>query len=121
ADPPSWIAIVHGWVYFVYLILTADLAQKVRWPIGRTVGTLVAGTIPLLSFFVEHKNAAQVKRDFGVSRPRRRHREHRRRAPSAHRRPRTSAGASPVSQSAHRPRAGRARGSSVRERGQRGQ
>ncbi len=66
ADPPSWIAIVHGWVYFVYLILTADLAQKVRWPIGRTVGTLVAGTIPLLSFFVEHKNAAQVKRDFGV-------------------------------------------------------
>lgn len=66
ANPPSWIAIVHGWVYFIYLILTADLAQKVRWPIGRTVGTLLAGTVPLLSFFVEHKNAAQVKRDFGV-------------------------------------------------------
>lgn len=66
ADPPSWIAIVHGWVYFVYLILTADLALKVRWPLGRTVGTLLAGTIPLLSFFVEHANAKQVKRDFGV-------------------------------------------------------
>nr|WP_040833904.1 DUF3817 domain-containing protein [Nocardia brevicatena] len=65
-DTPSWIAIVHGWVYFVYLILTADLAVKVRWPIGRTIGTLIAGTIPFLSFFVEHRNAAQVKRDFGI-------------------------------------------------------
>ncbi|WP_280450481.1 DUF3817 domain-containing protein, partial [Nocardia cyriacigeorgica] len=55
-----------GWVYFIYLIFTADLAVKVRWPSGRTVGTLLAGTIPLLSFFVEHRNAQQVKRDFGV-------------------------------------------------------
>ncbi len=63
---PSWIAVVHGWVYFVYLLLTADLAVKVRWPIGRTVGTLVAGTIPLLSFYVEHLNAKKVKRDFAL-------------------------------------------------------
>ncbi|WP_067469918.1 DUF3817 domain-containing protein [Nocardia amamiensis] len=64
--PPSWIAVVHGWVYFVYLLVTADLAVKVRWPVPRTVGTLLAGTIPLLSFFVEHVNAKQVKQDFGV-------------------------------------------------------
>src|SRR5690606_36400331 len=48
-DTPSWIALVHGWAYFIYLILTADLAVKVRWPIKRTIGTLLAGTIPLLS------------------------------------------------------------------------
>lgn len=63
---PSWIAIVHGWVYFAYLILTMDLAVKVRWPVGRTIGTLLAGTIPFLSFFVEHWRTQQVKRDFGV-------------------------------------------------------
>jgi integral membrane protein len=63
---PSWIAVVHGWVYFVYLLVTADLAVKVRWPALRTVGTLLAGTIPLLSFFVEHVNAKQVKQNFGV-------------------------------------------------------
>ena len=63
-DTPSWIAMVHGWAYFVYLILTADLAVKVRWPIKRTIGTLLAGTIPLLSFVVEHYNTKQVKRDF---------------------------------------------------------
>ncbi|MEV5837111.1 DUF3817 domain-containing protein [Nocardia sp. NPDC052112] len=63
---PNWIAVVHGWVYFVYLLVTADLAVKVRWPIPRTVGTLIAGTIPLLSFFVEHVNANKVKQDFNL-------------------------------------------------------
>lgn len=66
ADTPSWIAVVHGWVYFVYLLVTADLAVRVRWPIGRTIGTLLAGTIPLLSFYVEHINAKKVQEDFGV-------------------------------------------------------
>jgi len=37
-DSLSWIAIVHGWVYFVYLLFTANLAVKVRWPIGKTAG-----------------------------------------------------------------------------------
>lgn len=61
---PNWIAVVHGWVYFVYLLVTLDLAVKVRWPIGRTIGTLLAGTIPFLSFYVEHKRTQQVRRDF---------------------------------------------------------
>ncbi len=65
-DTPSWIAVVHGWVYFAYLLVTADLAVKVRWPIGRTVGTLIAGTIPLLSFFVEHRNAKDVKQQYNL-------------------------------------------------------
>ncbi len=63
---PSWIAVVHGWVYLIYLILTVDLAIKVRWPALRTIGTLLAGTIPFLSFLVEHRRTTQVKRDFGV-------------------------------------------------------
>ncbi|RVW04291.1 DUF3817 domain-containing protein [Rhodococcus xishaensis] len=63
---PNWIAIVHGWVYFVYLIMTMDLAVKVRWPASRTIGTLLAGTVPFLSFFVEHWRTVQVKKDFGV-------------------------------------------------------
>ncbi|MFC9877937.1 DUF3817 domain-containing protein [Nocardia salmonicida] len=65
-DTPSWIAVVHGWVYFAYLLVTADLAVKVRWPIGRTVGTLIAGTIPLLSFFVEHRNAKDIKQQYSL-------------------------------------------------------
>ena len=63
---PSWIAVVHGWVYFAYLLVTIDLAVKVRWPAPRTVGTLLAGTIPFLSFVIEHRRTQQVKRDFSV-------------------------------------------------------
>lgn len=58
--PPSWIAIVHGWVYFGYLLVTIDLAVKVRWPAMKTVVTLIAGTIPFLSFYFEHRNAAEL-------------------------------------------------------------
>ncbi len=63
---PSWIAVVHGWVYFAYLLVTIDLAVKVRWPAPRTVGTLLAGTIPFLSFVIEHRRTQQVKSDFAV-------------------------------------------------------
>lgn len=63
---PGWIAVVHGWVYFAYLLVTIDLAVKVRWPALRTVGTLLAGTIPFLSFVIEHRRSQQVKRDFAV-------------------------------------------------------
>lgn len=37
-DPPTWIGVVHGWVYFIYLLFTANLAVKVRWPIAKTIG-----------------------------------------------------------------------------------
>jgi integral membrane protein len=62
----SWIGVVHGWVYFVYLLCTANLAVKVRWPIAKTVGVLLAGTIPLLGIIVEHFQTKQVKAQFGI-------------------------------------------------------
>jgi integral membrane protein len=60
-NPPSWIGIVHGWVYFVYLMFTANLAVKIRWPLGKTIGTLLAGTIPLLGIIAEHFNTIAIK------------------------------------------------------------
>lgn len=27
-NPPNWIGVVHGWVYFVYLLFTANLDRK---------------------------------------------------------------------------------------------
>lgn len=64
-DPmPAWtdyVAIVHGWVYFVYLLVTIDLAVKARWRAAPTVGVLLAGTVPFLSFYVEHKVTRKVR------------------------------------------------------------
>ena len=65
-NPPTWIGIVHGWVYFIYLIFTANLAVKVRWPIGKTIGVLLAGTIPLLGIIVEHFQTTEIKARFNL-------------------------------------------------------
>lgn len=65
-DDFGWIGIAHGWIYFVYLITAVDLGIKVRWPAGKIIVTAIAGTIPFLSFWVEHIRARDVKRQFGI-------------------------------------------------------
>ncbi|PXW33415.1 UNVERIFIED_CONTAM: integral membrane protein [Williamsia faeni] len=65
-DSLSFVPIVHGWVYFVYLIMAIDLGIKVRWPIGKAILTLIAGTIPFLSFWVEHKRTLEIRARFDV-------------------------------------------------------
>ncbi len=65
-NPPGWIGVVHGWVYFAYLICTANLAVQVRWPVVKTLGVLLAGTIPLLGILVEQYQTADIKNRFGL-------------------------------------------------------
>ncbi len=43
-----------------YLLATLSLAVKVRRPVRTTVGTLLAGTIPLLGGILEHFRTKQV-------------------------------------------------------------
>jgi integral membrane protein len=62
ASPPGFVAVVHGWVYAVYLALTLDLAVKARWRPLPAVGVLIAGTVPFLSFVVERAVTAKVRR-----------------------------------------------------------
>ena len=62
----NWIAVVHVWVYFIYLLFTANLAVKVRWPIGKTIGVLLAGTIPLVGIIVEQVQTKDIKDRYGV-------------------------------------------------------
>ena len=47
-------------------LFTANLAVKVRWPIAKTVGVLLAGTIPLVGIIVEHFQTQAIKEQFGV-------------------------------------------------------
>ncbi len=61
-----WIEVVHGWVYFVYVLAAFNLAIKVRWPIGKTIGVLLAGTIPILGIVVEHFQSKDIKARFAV-------------------------------------------------------
>jgi integral membrane protein len=61
-----WIGVVHGWVYFIYVLAAFNLAIKVRWPIAKSIGVLLAGTIPLLGIIVEHFQTRNVKARFNL-------------------------------------------------------
>jgi hypothetical protein len=47
-----------------YLLTTLNLAVKVRWPVWITIGTLLAGAIPLLGVTLEHFRTKQVSEKF---------------------------------------------------------
>jgi integral membrane protein len=57
-DKPEMAAVVgpaHGFLYIVYLITAFDLAVRAKWSFLRTLGVLLAGTIPVMSFVAERK------------------------------------------------------------------
>jgi integral membrane protein len=47
------IGTIHGFLYIVYIIVAYMLAQKLRLPARQTVILLLAGTVPVMTFFVE--------------------------------------------------------------------
>lgn len=50
------IAILHGWMFMIYVVTVIDLAFRCRWQIfPRTFLIALAGTIPFFSFYAEHK------------------------------------------------------------------
>lgn len=55
ADVTRVVAIAHGWLYVVYLVFAFDLGSKAKWPVGKQLWVLLAGTVPTAAFFVERK------------------------------------------------------------------
>jgi integral membrane protein len=51
--PVAVIGTAHGLLYGVYLLAAFDLALRARWRASSTLGVLLAGTVPLLSFVAE--------------------------------------------------------------------
>ena len=63
ADEPGLVAAigpVHGFLFIVYVLATADLAVRNRWDLTRTVLVMLAGTVPFLSFVVERRVTREV-------------------------------------------------------------
>ncbi|MGW2034587.1 MULTISPECIES: DUF3817 domain-containing protein [Streptomyces] len=61
ADFTRVVAIAHGWLYVVYLIVAFDLGSKAKMPVGRQLWVLLAGTIPTAAFFVERKISRELE------------------------------------------------------------
>lgn len=68
-DIPEWagyIGQIHGLFYMLYLIATLNLGTIARWDPSKWIVTALAGTVPFLSFFVEHWRRQEVKRAFDL-------------------------------------------------------
>lgn len=62
------IAMVHGWVYVVYLVTVFDLWSTLRWRLGRLAAMAAAGVVPVMSFVLERRvhREAQERIDTAV-------------------------------------------------------
>jgi integral membrane protein len=55
------ISPIHGFLYMVYLGFTVDLARRVGWSVWHTLGVMLAGTVPFLSFVVERRTTRDLR------------------------------------------------------------
>lgn len=44
---------IHGFLYMVYLVAVFDLGRRIDWSLKRMVLVMLAGTIPVMSFYAE--------------------------------------------------------------------
>ncbi|HKY57953.1 MAG TPA: DUF3817 domain-containing protein [Aeromicrobium sp.] len=57
----TYLGIAHGWLYMVFLVAAAMLARAQRWSPAFTITTLLAGTVPIVSFWAERRASAAVR------------------------------------------------------------
>lgn len=57
----TWIAIIHGWIYVVYLVTVVDMWSKLRWGPVRLLTLVLAGVVPVLSFVVERRVTGEAR------------------------------------------------------------
>lgn len=63
------VALVHGWIYIVYVVVAFVLARRADWSMGFLVVLLLAGLVPVMIFFVEHQVVARLRAEHPELRP----------------------------------------------------
>jgi integral membrane protein len=54
----AWTA--HGYIFPIYVISTFMLSTKLKWPFGKTILIMLAGTVPAMSFVTERRVANEI-------------------------------------------------------------
>ena len=57
----QYLGVAHGWLYMIFLFSAFLLSRRARWDLPFTLVTLVCGTIPVLSFWAEHRATRRVR------------------------------------------------------------
>jgi integral membrane protein len=60
----TYLGVAHGWLYMIFLLTAFLLSRRAQWPTGFTVVTLLCGTVPILSFWSEHRATRRVRAEF---------------------------------------------------------
>ena len=55
------VGMLHGFLYIVYLVLTADLARRSGFSFPFTILVMLSGTIPVMSFVAERFVTKRVR------------------------------------------------------------
>lgn len=62
----TYLGVAHGWLYMIFLVAAFLLSRRAGWEIGYTIVTLLCGTVPVLSFWAEHRATARVKDEYAA-------------------------------------------------------
>jgi integral membrane protein len=69
-DVGEWIThtlgVAHGWLYMIFLLFAFMLSRRAEWSPGFTIVTLLAGTVPVLSFWAERRATTDVRARIAV-------------------------------------------------------
>lgn len=63
----SYLGVAHGWLYMIFLVTAFLLSRRAGWPLPFTIVILLAGTVPVLSFWAEHRATARVREEHGAA------------------------------------------------------
>lgn len=60
-DQFTWIWLVHGWIYMIYVVVAFFLSRRAGWSLQFLGVLLLAGLVPVMIFFVEHRVVGRLK------------------------------------------------------------
>lgn len=53
--PAAILGFLHGWLYVIYLVTAFELTVRLKYPLGKMLLVLLAGTVPFCSFVAERE------------------------------------------------------------------
>jgi integral membrane protein len=57
----TYLGVAHGWLYMIFLFSAFLLSRRAGWDLPFTLVTLLCGTVPILSFWAEHRATRRVR------------------------------------------------------------
>ena len=61
----QWLGIAHGWLYMIFVFVAFTLSRRANWEAPYTLVTILCGTVPVLSFWAEHRATRRVRSELG--------------------------------------------------------